>query len=93
MMNTEVTLTQIKEKITSQVKVLRPIHSGRIQVVLVSGENMEIAVEEACYCFGSGFMLKVEGQYKYMLSGLNDEWIAYFNYAYPIKNLTYSLVD
>ena len=92
MMNT-ITLTEIAAKTTTQIKTLRPLHSGHIQVVLVSGENMELAIEEVCYCFGSGFMLKVEGQYKYMLSGLNDEWIAYFNYAYPIKNLTYSLVD
>lgn len=92
MMNT-ITLTEIKEKVTSQVKVLRPIHSGRIQVVLVSGENMELEIEEVCYAFGSGFMLKVDGQYKYVLSGLNDEWIAYLNYVYPVKNLTYSLVE
>lgn len=92
MMNT-ITLTEIAAKTTSQVKTLRPLHSGRIQVVLISGENLELEIEEVCYCFGSGFMLKVEGQYKYMLSGLNEEWIAYFNYAYPIKNLTYSLVE
>lgn len=92
MMNT-ITLSEIKEKTNSQVKTLRPLHSGLLGITLISGENMELAVEEVCYCFGSGFMLKVEGQYKYMLSGLNEEWIAYFNYAYPIKNLTYSLVE
>lgn len=92
MMNT-ITLTQIKERVTSQVKTLRPLHSGHIQVTLVSGENMELEIEEVCYCFASGFMLKIDGQYKYMLSGLNEEWIAYFNYMYSIKNLAYSLVE
>lgn len=92
MMNT-ITLTEIKEKVTSQVKTLRPLHSGHVQIVLVSGENLELEIEEVCYCFASGFMLKIEGQYKYMLSGLNDEWIAYLNYVYPVKNLTYSLVE
>lgn len=92
MMNT-ITLTEIKGKVTSQVKTLRPLHSGHIQVTLVSGENMELEIEEVCYAFGSGFMLKVDGQYKYVLSGLNDEWIAYLNYVYPVKNLTYSLVE
>ena len=92
-MNKEITLTEIAAKTTTQIKTLRPLHSGHIQVTLVSGENMELAVEEVCYCFASGFMLKVEGQYKYMLSGLNEEWIAYFNYMYSIKNLAYSLVE
>ena len=83
---------KIKDKTTYKIKSLN-VDDNNIEIDLFDGEKLKITIEKVCYCGNGNFMLKVDNDYRYIISELTEELIAYFNYTYEIVLLNYTALE